>query len=128
MLLKVLGTILGSLILGAVGDGLNFKGKKRLGHLFRSLEIGLLLSSSLYLHLDVNQYIYYILGYVLARMAIFDPLFNKFAGLALSYLGVTSLYNRVLKAFKAPAHGVWFARVIFLIGSLGIIFKKFKKK
>ena len=57
-----------------------------------------------------------IVGFVLLRFAVFDPMFNISAGLNINYIGGRKLYDRVLKwiATKWGMGGIWFARAIAL--------------
>jgi hypothetical protein len=57
--------------------------------------------------------------YILARIAIYDPVINLVAGKGLGYVGSSSLYDRLLKWFsgkvKEPGHLIWVIRALALI-------------
>jgi hypothetical protein len=58
-------------------------------------------------------YLAWLLGsYCLIRFAIFNPLFNIFAGLPPFYVGTTSLTDRALKLFPLP--NIWPFRLFCL--------------
>lgn len=57
-----------------------------------------------------------VVGFVLLRFAVFDPILNISAGLNINYIGKTKLYDRVLNwiATKWGMGGIWFPRAIAL--------------
>jgi hypothetical protein len=120
-MIQALSVVLGSIVVGAVGDGLNDKGKVLLGHAFKAAEVGILLMSPFII--NSTDWLAYGAGYILIRAAIFDPIYNISRGNKLSYLGNSSLYNRILKKFKAPSHGYWFMRFIFAVAGVGTLIK-----
>jgi hypothetical protein len=64
-----------------------------------------------------DNYLYHIFGYVLFRFAIFDFVYNFSAGLPLTFIGSTKLYDRVLA--KVPTHLIVFGKGIALF--IGIV-------
>ena len=116
-----LSIILGSIVSGAIGDGLNDKGKKLIGHAFKAVEIGSLLISPFIIY--TNLWLAYIASYLLIRASIFDPIYNITRGNKLSYIGDSSLWGKFLKKLKAPSYGYWFARVVLLIAGGSLLLK-----
>lgn len=136
----VLSVIVGSLIAGAIGDGLNDRPNKVVkegdeikkvisykptGHILKGAEIGLLLLSPFLISVDILDLIPYVASYMLARAVLFNPLYNVARGVNINHIGNSNMWDRFLRKMKAPNWGFWFARVILLAAALGIILNEF---
>lgn len=101
--------------LDAIGDGLRWIKRQVAHHAVEIIREGIWLSMVAYFMGDWSI----IPMYITARIAIFDPLVNLVAGQKLSYVGSSSLYDRLLKWFsgkvKEPGHLIWVIRVMALI-------------
>jgi len=87
---KVIGIYSSSIVLNAVGDGLNDSGQKTWGHLCNATSIGLLLTSPFVIDYNKSKWGYYLTSYVSLRIALFDYSYNLTRGLPLNYIGGTS--------------------------------------
>jgi hypothetical protein len=121
-MLEALGVILGSIIFGAVGDGLDDRGKKPVGHAFKAAEVALLLASPWILPLNqmsmgevIDYGMVYAGSYWLLRMGLFDVIRNIAKGDSPSYIGSSSLWGKFLRKLNAPTWGYWIGRGIFTI-------------
>lgn len=56
-----------------------------------------------------------IIGYVLLRFAIFDLIYNFYAGNTLFYIGDTKWYDKILRKMKMPEHFWAFVKFIALV-------------
>ena len=113
---KILSLILLCLIiLDATGDGLRWNGKQILHHSVEIVREGIWLSLLVYF---TGEYLI-IPMYILARVALFDPIINLVAGKGINHVGSNSIYDIVLKWFtgkvKEPGHLIWVIRAIALI-------------
>lgn len=107
--------LLALVALDAIGDGFRWIGKQVAHHIVEGIR-----------ELIWASLVAYFMGvwviipmYVLARIAIFDPIINLVAGKGINYVGSNSLYDRILKWFsskvKEPGHLIWVIRAIALI-------------
>jgi len=113
---KVISVYAGSIILEAVGDGLNDDGQKEWGHLCNALSAGVLLASPFIIDYEKNKWGWYLTSYVCLRISLFDPIYNASRGLPLTYIGSTSFWDKSLQQL-APPDGLLFGRgVTFVIG------------
>lgn len=112
-----------SIFCKASGDALSQTGRKLWGHplqLLSSVFLLALFTLALILHpqYDNEQIVLIVLSYFALRFFLFDYVWNIFAHKRLGYIGVTSLYDNLLRRF-APAM-VNFMKFVF--GALAIIF------
>ena len=93
----------GTVVLGAVGDGLYDEGRKELGHAFHAAEVCALIGGPFLFKVKLNEAIPYIGSYACMRFAIFDMTYNGVRGLPAMYNGTTSTYDKVMN--KIPPDG-----------------------
>lgn len=118
--------LLACISIGAISDSLNDSGTQTWGHLFDAVEIALLISGAFLFKLTRRDWLAYFLSYVFLRVASFDYIYNLVSGLSLFYTGVSNWWDIFLSKF--PAHGVTFARFIFLVAGVAIPIKELKYK
>ena len=99
---KVIGVYTASIVLDAVGDGLNDSGEKVLGHSLQAASTGLLLSSPFIIDYQKDKWYWYLLSYTFIRVSLFDYTYNITRGLPLEYRGNSSLFDRSINAFNPP--------------------------
>ena len=105
---------------GAIADGLNEKGVKKVGHPVEGAEKVLLLITGVVL----NTWLI-LIAYVAYRVALFDPIKNISKGQKWYYMSKDEdapLWDRVLS--KVPTHGLTFIRVIFLAFAVAFTIKE----
>ena len=56
-----------------------------------------------------------IIGFVLLRFAVFDLIYNLYAGNPLFYIGDTKWYDKILRRMKMPEHFWAFVKFIALV-------------
>ena len=116
-------TILLLVILSALSDSLNFRGNKTAGHALRYIELPGLIAATFVCGItgwvDTGLFI---LAYGFIRFALFSYIWNIVTGQHWTYVGVVDPVDRFLSKF--PAHGVLFARVVFLIVGIAITIKE----
>ena len=118
-----LGLFTGSIVLNAVGDGLNDSGNKEWGHLCNAASIGLTLSIPLIIKVDKDNWYCYLLEYMFIRFAIFDYTYNMTRGLPYDYIGDSSSYD---KALGSQEHLI-FPKTLSLTVGIAINFQQFKR-
>lgn len=104
--------LIACVIVGAIADGLNERGKKNIGHPVEALEKALLLLTGV---LSGTWLI--VISYTAFRIALFDMIKNIAKGDHVFYLGDSNVWDRFLRKF--PVHGVTFGRIIFLTFAIG---------
>lgn len=87
---KIIAVYTGSILLNAIGDGLNDSGDKGWGHACNALSTGFLLTSPLILDYEKSKWGWYLTSYISLRIALFDYTYNTTRGLPLNYIGGTS--------------------------------------
>ena len=116
--------LLGIVLLDALGDGLRWIGKQVAHHIVEILKEAVWLSMLVYFTGEPK----FIIMYITARIALFDPLINLIAGKGLGYIGSSSLYDKLLKWFTAKVHEqkmlIWVLRVLALIWFLAWVLTK----
>lgn len=112
---KVIGIYSASILLNAIGDGLNDSGKKTTGHLLNAASIATLLGSPFLIHYDTKKWYIYLISYTSLRIGLFDMTYNRTRGLPLNYIGSTSITDKAYTKFGGMPT---FPRVCFL--GLGI--------
>jgi hypothetical protein len=108
-----------SIVLDAVGDGLNDSGQKVGGHALNAMSTGLLVASPFILDVDKHNWGWYAASYVSLRVGLFDMSYNATRGLPLQYVGNSSIYDKTVAATKSPDSWLFAGRTFFL--SIGII-------
>lgn len=124
---KVISIYTGSILLNAIGDGLNDSGSKEWGHACNAASIGLLLTSPFIIDYNKSKWGYYLASYTTLRIALFDPAYNLTRGLPVTYIGNTSLWDKGLQKMKPP-EGFIAGRGLSLIIGVSIPIKEFDKK
>lgn len=114
---KVITIYSGSIILNAVGDGLNDSGEKQWGHFCNATSIGLMLTSPFIIDYDRSKWFWYLTSYVSLRIALFDYTYNLTSGLPLNYIGGTSTWDKILSKSNPP--NTYLGRGVFF--TIGII-------
>jgi len=99
----IIGYHLGTVALGAIGDGLRDEGHKEWGHAFRAAEVGALIGGPFLFRVKRQEAVWYILDYGFLRLATFDALYNTTRGLPVLYNGTTSKYDELMNTI--PDHG-----------------------
>ncbi len=102
----IIGYQIGTIALGAVGDGLNDSGHKEWGHTLQALEVGALMSGPFIFKMTRRDYLPYLSGYVFMRFALFDNIYNASRGLPGDHIGSVSWYDRMREELNAPSCGV----------------------
>ena len=116
-------TILSLVILSALSDSLNFRGNKTAGHALRYIELPLLIAATMIC--GITGWIelgLFIVAYAFVRFALFSYIWNIVTGQHWTYVGVVDPVDRFLRKF--PAHGILFARVVFLVVGIAITIKE----
>ena len=85
---------LGSVAVGAIGDGLNDRGDKQWGHALKAVEVGMLLSGPFVWKIEKGEWIAYLVPYICSRYATYDLLWNVTMDQPLLYNGESSIYDR----------------------------------
>jgi len=122
---KVIILYSSSIILNAVGDGLNDDGNKGWGHACNAASIGLLLSSPFIIDYDKKKWFWYLASYTSLRIGLFDYTYNTTRGLGLNYIGGTSTWDKVMKKMNPP--NTYLGRGVFLGFGIAIPIKELKK-
>jgi hypothetical protein len=113
--IKVIGIYAGSILLNAVGDGLNDSGHKTAGHICDALSLGLLITSPFIIDYDKSKWGYYLATYCFLRIAMFDPTYNLTRGQNIGYVGTSNEWDRTIN--KIDPSGLAFGRAIcFTLG------------
>jgi len=99
----IIGYHLGTVALGAVGDGLRDEGHKEWGHAFRAAEVGALIGGPFLFRVKRDEAVWYVLDYGFLRLATFDAMYNATRGLPVLYNGTTSKYDELMNTI--PDHG-----------------------
>jgi len=119
---KVIAVYSGSIILNAVGDGLNDNNHKQWGHLCNAMSIGLLLTSPFIIDYEKSKWGWYLTSYVSLRIAMFDYSYNLTSGLPLNYIGGTSTWDKVMKKMNPP--DTYLGRGVFFVVGITIPINK----
>lgn len=123
---KLIGMYTGSIILNAVGDGLNDNDVKTWGHLCNAGSIGLLVASPFIVDYERNKWYIYALTYTSLRISLFDPVYNTTRGLPINYKGNSSLWDKTLRVF-ASRDGFIFGRGCMLVFSVTLPINELNK-
>ena len=123
--LKVISLYSGSIILDAVGDGLNDSGHKAWGHLCNAGSVGVLLTSPFLINYEKNKWGWYFASYIGLRVGLFDYVYNETRGLGLNYIGGTSNWDKIMKKLNPP--NTYLGRAVFLSIGISIPINELKK-
>lgn len=110
--------LIGVMAIDAIGDGLRMRGRQVMHHMAEV--VGVALWFVIWFSMDVSGRFFDIIWmYVLIRIALFDVIVNLVAGQRVSYVGKSSLYERLLTQFSSwlrePGMLIWVLRVIALV-------------
>jgi hypothetical protein len=108
-----------SIVLDAVGDGLNDSGQKVGGYAFNAMSTGLLVASPFILDADKHNWGWYAASYVSLRVGLFDMSYNATRGLPLQYVGNSSIYDKTVAATKSPDSWLFAGRTFCLF--IGVV-------
>jgi hypothetical protein len=103
---KIIGLYSASIVLNAVGDGLNDNGVKDWGHICNALSIGTLLITPFVIDYDKKKWWMYMLSYTSLRISIFDYTYNITRDLPLNYSGESNLWDRTVGGLPPLHRGV----------------------
>jgi len=123
---KVITVYTSSIILNAVGDGLNDSGEKQWGHLCNAVSTGLLLASPFIIDYEKAKWLWYLTSYTSLRIAFFDYSYNLTRGLPLNYIGGTSTWDKILGKMNPP--NTYLGRGVVLIVGISIPINELKRK
>ncbi len=98
---KAIALFTTSIVLSAVGDGLNDEGFKTYGHLLNAASTGLLVASPFILDIDRSNWLFYIVSYSFIRAGLFDTSYNLTRGLPANYVGNSSFWDKGVAATKS---------------------------
>lgn len=107
-----------SIVLDAVGDGLNDNGQKVAGHFCQAASVGTLLAGTFLI--DSEGWGWKVASYVSLRIAIFDPIYNTTRGLPLGYVGDSSMWDKALRATDSPDSWITAGRSLFFVVGISI--------
>jgi len=97
--LKIILIYTGSIVLNAVGDGLNDSDRKNWGHVCNAASIGLLVTSPFIIDYDRSKWGWYLTSYVFLRITFFDWTYNLTRELPLDYIGTSNWWDKGLNSF-----------------------------
>jgi len=123
---KVIAVYASSIVLDAVGDGLNDSGDKGWGHFCNAASVGVLLASPFIIDYEKSKWGWYLTSYVGLRIAMFDYTYNATRGLPLNYIGGTSTWDKTLKKLNPP--NTYLGRSVFLTVGIAIPINELKKR
>jgi hypothetical protein len=121
---KIILTYAGSIVLNAIGDGLNDSGHKGWGHTCNAVSLGIVLASPFYINYDKSKWYWYLASYCSLRIALFDYSYNTTRRLPFNYIGGTSTWDKMLKKLNPPE--TYGGRGVFLIFGISIPIKELK--
>jgi hypothetical protein len=124
---KVITMFAGSIILDAVGDGLNDDGVKTWGHVCNAASTGVLLATPFVIDYERSKWGYYLASYTFLRIALFDPSYNLTRDLPVTYIGNTSFWDKGLQKM-APPDGFLMGRGFSLMVGIAMPIKEFDVK
>ena len=103
--------LLGIVLIDATGDGFRTRRWQILHHILEVLGIAMWISLLL---VNIEFQPIHVIMYITGRIALFDPVYNLSSGNSLSYIGKSSLYDRLLRKFAAwvsePGMLIWVLR------------------
>jgi hypothetical protein len=121
---KTVSVYTGSILLNAVGDGLNDSGQKGWGHVCNASSIGLLLISPALMNYQKHKWGWYVASYIGLRIGLFDYTYNITRGLSLEKIGDTSFWDKGLQKMNAPS--TIFGRSVFLTFGIAVPFNQLR--
>ena len=117
---KTIAVYSSSIILSAVGDGLNDSGNKMYGHTCNAISTGLLVASPFILDVKKHNWGWYAATYLSFRIAFFDPAYNVSRGLPIGQIGTSNLWDKTLQAFKTTPESLLLGRGLFFVVAISI--------
>lgn len=113
---KALGLYTASVGFQAAGDALKDSGRKPLGHAMEAAGVATLLSVPFVVKIERGDWPYYLSMYVGTRFMFYDYTYNKTAGLPLTYMGHTSVYDNMMGT--GWSDGFFMGRVVFFTATV----------
>lgn len=104
-----------SIILNAIGDGLNDSQHKAMGHACNALSTVALISLPIFTRMTRHEGLYLFVGYSLIRFSTFNYIYNATRGLPLSYTGTTSYPDIWYNKFEPTGMAI-FKTITFTVG------------
>lgn len=92
-----------SILLNAVGDGLNDSKDKFNGHLCNAGSIAVLLATPFLADMDRKKWYWYIIEYSVLRIGMFDFAYNRTRNLPWNYVGTSSATDQMWRKIGNPA-------------------------
>lgn len=123
---KVILLYTGSILLNAVGDGLNDSGYKDWGHVANAASIATLLISPLILDYQKDKWYIYLLSYGFLRVSFFDYTYNATRGIPINQIGTTSMWDKGLQRLNPP--NTYMMRGVSLIMGISLPINELKHK
>ena len=108
---------------GAIADGLNDTGRKKVGHLLEAAEIALALAGATIFGVTTETLIAYLSVYIGLRIGIFDFLYNISSYRKLLDVGNSNWWDELVS--KVLPAGMFFIRILFTAFAIGLSFKFF---
>jgi len=100
--ITTIGFYTASVALNAMGDAYNDEGNKALGHSLNALSIASLLVEPIITEPEREEWLSRIASYTFIRYGTFDYIYNATRGLPLTYIGNSSISDKIMRKFKAP--------------------------
>ena len=114
--LAIIGYHIGTVALGAIGDGVFDNGNKQLGHLLQGAEVAALISGPFIFNIKRNEALPYLSTYVFMRFSFFDLGYNKSRGLPGLYNGDTTYgYDKFMNTIP-PDGRAWMKTWSLVVG------------
>jgi len=112
---KTIALYSASILLDAVGDGLNDDGSKVLGHALQATSTGLLVASPFILDVHKYNWGWYAASYISLRIGLFDNAYNITRGLPMGYVGNSSLWDKAVDQTKSTEGWIIAGRSFFFL-------------
>jgi len=120
---KVIGLYSASIVLNAIGDGLNDSGHKQWGHACNAASIGTMIATPFILKIDKKNWGGYFASYALLRFSLFDYTYNTTRRLPLGYIGNSATSDKFMRLVSPPEGSILFARAITMTAGISVTFR-----
>jgi hypothetical protein len=122
---KTVGIYSSSILLNAVGEGLNDSGQKGWGHTCNAMSIGILVISPALMNYEKKKWGWYIASYVGLRIGMFDYAYNMTRQLPVNQIGGTSWWDQGLQKLNPP--NTYLGRIVFFTFGFSVPFNIINK-